>query len=119
MVPADSASCPQSRTEDCIEIRADHSKITKYTSISDEHYQRVWQKIKQITENYQGRHWDLCPNIARGTTKTHFIVPYPKNDSYIGRSLVYDFIEKKLRGRVHGRTPVYLIVGLCGLAGSG
>jgi hypothetical protein len=42
-----------SKGNDRMEISADHSKMVKFQSKSDEHYQRVVVKIKEIMENHE------------------------------------------------------------------
>ncbi|KAI5817783.1 hypothetical protein BZA77DRAFT_365679 [Pyronema omphalodes] len=53
MVSRESGVC--SASDDCnkIEIRADHSRMVKFRSESDEHYQRVVAKIVEITKTYE------------------------------------------------------------------
>ncbi|KAI5816139.1 hypothetical protein BZA77DRAFT_64442, partial [Pyronema omphalodes] len=52
MVPRESAICHMAKHDDVFEIRADHSRMVKFRSRSDEHYKRVIAKIKEITESY-------------------------------------------------------------------
>ncbi|KAI5816149.1 hypothetical protein BZA77DRAFT_344455 [Pyronema omphalodes] len=52
MVPRQSAVCPVSKPHNIFQICADHSKMVKFQSHSDEHYLRVVTKIKEITESY-------------------------------------------------------------------
>jgi hypothetical protein len=53
MVPRSSAVCSVSKSVNRIEIRADHSRMVKFRSQSDEHYQRVILNIKEITKAYE------------------------------------------------------------------
>jgi hypothetical protein len=55
MVPRESAVCSVSRDKNIMEVRADHSKMVRFWSESDEHYQRVIVKIKEMTSVYEMR----------------------------------------------------------------
>lgn len=48
MVPRESAISPMSADCDQISIRADHSKLVKFRSRTDEHYQRVRIRIQEL-----------------------------------------------------------------------
>jgi hypothetical protein len=55
MVPRESAVCSISNGYNIIAIRADHSRMVKFRSESDEHYQRVMVKIKEMTKTCEMR----------------------------------------------------------------
>ncbi|KAI5812817.1 hypothetical protein BZA77DRAFT_296478 [Pyronema omphalodes] len=55
MVPLESAICSISEEHNKIGIHADHSKMIKFESRSDENYQRVISKIQDITKAYEKR----------------------------------------------------------------
>ncbi|KAI5797157.1 hypothetical protein FPQ18DRAFT_303326 [Pyronema domesticum] len=73
MVPRSSAVCSVSKSDNRIEIRAEHSRMVKFRSQSDEHYQRVIVKIEEMTKDYYhlllsyikkywGHHLRNCPD---------------------------------------------------------
>ncbi|KAI5785356.1 hypothetical protein FPQ18DRAFT_416352 [Pyronema domesticum] len=55
MIPRGLAVCSVSKDCNRMEIRADHSRMVKFLSESDEHYQRVIDKIKEMTKAYEMR----------------------------------------------------------------
>jgi hypothetical protein len=55
MVTRDSAICPLSENCNQIAIQEDHSRMVKFRSRTDPHYQRVYSKIKEIMVNHQAK----------------------------------------------------------------
>ncbi|KAI5810379.1 hypothetical protein BZA77DRAFT_297844, partial [Pyronema omphalodes] len=64
MVPRESAVCSVSEDYNRIEICADHSKMVKFKSESDEHYQRVIAKIKHM-----GKAHEILRIVVYGITR--------------------------------------------------
>ncbi|KAI5814913.1 hypothetical protein BZA77DRAFT_317793 [Pyronema omphalodes] len=55
MVPRESAVCSLSKSHNQIQIRANHSMMVKFRSVSDENYLRVLAKIKNVAKDYTMR----------------------------------------------------------------
>jgi hypothetical protein len=90
--------------------------MVKFRSRADENYQRVLMKIKEIAAH--------CHTTSRSVSvregemssmEGHFMVPFPKNDDYVGKSQILDFIE----GRGQQKGSRRITVALCGLGGTG
>jgi hypothetical protein len=74
MLTRESAVCSVSKGNDRMEISADHSKMVKFRSKSDEHYQRVVVKIKEIMENHEKKLSESsCTSIETTTPKAYDI----------------------------------------------
>jgi hypothetical protein len=55
MVTRDSAICSLSENCNQVAIQEDHSRMVKFRSRTDPHYQRVCSKIKELTKAYEMR----------------------------------------------------------------
>ncbi|KAI5817778.1 hypothetical protein BZA77DRAFT_25759 [Pyronema omphalodes] len=67
MVPRESAVCSVSEDHNRIEIRADHSRMVKFRSMSDNHYLRVIATTREMRKKYETRgfHERLADNAIR------------------------------------------------------
>jgi aspartate-semialdehyde dehydrogenase len=55
MVSRDSAICPLSENCNQIAVQEDHSKMVKFKSRTDPHYERVYSQIKEMVEKHETR----------------------------------------------------------------
>ncbi|CCX13134.1 Similar to hypothetical protein AOL_s00004g380 [Arthrobotrys oligospora ATCC 24927]; acc. no. EGX54347 [Pyronema omphalodes CBS 100304] len=55
MVSRDSAICPLSENCNQIAIQEDHSKMVKFKSRTDPHYQRVYSQVKEMMEKHEAK----------------------------------------------------------------
>ncbi|KAI5811833.1 ankyrin repeat-containing domain protein [Pyronema omphalodes] len=92
MVPRESAICSLSQDYNKIEIRADHSRMVKFRSQSDEHYQRVVTMIQDIKETHEmiGRQQRFPENEMRQIMS--FISPLEPHKRH------QDIRQKRLEG---------------------
>jgi hypothetical protein len=120
MVSRDSAICPLSENFNQIAIEEDHSNMVKFRSKTDPHYQRILAKIKETMENHEAKlsETSFRPMVTT-TPKAHFMVPFPKNDDYIGKSQIREFIDGKIKPCNNQQIRQHIRVGLCGLGGAG
>jgi hypothetical protein len=99
----------------------------KWAFSDKEKLQSLIDKLKQYNEELESLTAN-CLSLAleRSTSipsdsaasKIHFMVPFSKNDDYIGQSQIRSFVESKLGDQ--GSTGVTQItVALCGLGGAG
>jgi hypothetical protein len=135
MVPRESAVCSVSKGNNRIEIRADHSRMVKFWSESDEHYQRVMMAIKEMMENHEAKFSEtsfppiktIAPNafemIGVATTdQPHFMVPFPKNEEFIGESLIASRFKAHQTKRIKAgqlQHTGHFRLAMCGLGGIG
>jgi hypothetical protein len=122
MVSRDSAIYPLSENCNQIAIQEDHSKMVKFRSRADPHYQRVFAKIEEMMENHD-REAKLSDSsftpMETTTPKTLFMVPFPKNDDYTGKSQICEFIDGKMKPCNNQQTREHIRVGPWGLAVQG
>ncbi|KAI5787767.1 hypothetical protein FPQ18DRAFT_307775 [Pyronema domesticum] len=120
MVSQDSAICPLSEDYNQIAIQ-DHLKMVKFRSRTDPQYQRMYSKIQEIIEHYEEKLSKTSFTPMETTTrKAHFMMPFPKNDDYIGKSQIRELIDGKRKPfNNHQQIREHIRVGLCGLGGAG
>jgi hypothetical protein len=119
MVPRESAICSMSDVNNQTAVRSDHPKIVKFKSRTEDHYQRVFAKIQETLRDYEGHSLQKDPSsitvISPYRSEGYFMVPFPKNEDYVGRSPIREFMAKR------GKDPrcSHTTVAICGLGGIG
>ena len=108
MVTQDSAmkSVPNEWIQNGIAINADHSNMVKFSGDDDPHYEDVRSMFQAMVEKAR----EFPPEAE---TPIHFMVPYPKNEYYIGTSQTAEhFIKNPIGKGVHRRFTLWGLGGV-------
>jgi hypothetical protein len=72
------------------------------------------------TDKFRSATFSSAKLVTQGgstSTQAFFMVPFPKNEEYIGKSQIRTFVEEQSKGR--DRRLAHVTVALCGLGGTG
>ncbi|KAF8534452.1 hypothetical protein BDD12DRAFT_895849 [Trichophaea hybrida] len=115
MVTQESATwfMPEEDVHNQIAIAADHSSLVKFTGRAGPNYLEVRQKlrelVKKVPEILLDRENNSTLNVA---TISYFMIPFSKNEQYIGRSQKLACIKDKLVGGGNRRLALWGMGGV-------
>ncbi|KAF8241213.1 hypothetical protein K440DRAFT_592033, partial [Wilcoxina mikolae CBS 423.85] len=112
MVTQESATwfMPEEDVHNQIAIAADHSSLVKFTGRADPNYLEVRQKLKELVKKVPEILLDREKNNV--ATNTYFMIPFSRNEQYIGRSQKLACIKDKLVGGGHRRLALWGMGGV-------